>query len=255
MDIVESSLLQAEVEQFGSGLFRGGSGPDDQTRKARDEVNENEKVRDYTAEFSQMKDGENTFWSEYRSRNAFKVDPGCSHRPDKRHNSSSTSKPAKRQKTADNERTGRKRTVRSKEFLESLRKAKSEPFLIELCESASPRIEPGEIFHAKSINSDTSPSCTCPYFLMKKKNRQQVCKHMLWVLVKVLNQQHESYLLQQTSFTRSEVDAIFKEAPALIPLHLRKERNKTNQDSSSILTALEDEAIFKVQNHCYKYGK
>lgn len=57
------------------------------------------------------------------------------------------------------------------------------------------------------------PSCTCPVGIFHKKNKEQLCKHALYVLHNVLKAPNR--LKQQNAFLTSELKEMFGNAPAL----------------------------------------
>lgn len=57
------------------------------------------------------------------------------------------------------------------------------------------------------------PSCTCPVGIFTKKNREQCCKHVLYVLYNVLKAPDE--LKYQNAFLTSELRVLFANAPPM----------------------------------------
>ena len=155
--------------------------------------------------------------SGFSSKDTFPVDPGCSHRPDKRAPSGKAEQSASSSKKAKNDdtREERKRTTRSKQFLSSLSKAKHEPFALK--NKPKSKISRKTVFKVYSINSgkvydvkvDKSPSCTYYYFAANDRNRRQVCKHMIWVYLYVLKVPVSNDVIQQIALTDAEVETIF----------------------------------------------
>ena len=58
-----------------------------------------------------------------------------------------------------------------------------------------------------------SPSCSCPYFQTRAKNTTQICKHIIWVYIKVLNISQDNDLTQQTALKPEELRTIVEQAP------------------------------------------
>ena len=146
----------------------------------------------------------------------FDVDPGCSHRPDKR-------KSPKTSGRDSNAREGRKRTKRSKEFLNSLSKAKSQPFHLE--NNPSDVMSPALIFSVHSLTSKntyeakigTTLSCTCHHFTWKDRSRVQVCKHLIWLHLFVLGVREDDDVIMQVSLTPKELVDIY-DGHRLVPI-------------------------------------
>ena len=58
------------------------------------------------------------------------------------------------------------------------------------------------------------PSCTCP---SKSKKPDQICKHLIWVYLYVLEIGEQRNLIQQVGLTKSELSKMFKDAPVNVP--------------------------------------
>ena len=213
MDTVESAITEAEINNFIDGSFSGGSGPNQETRNQRRQEKTQSKAHAFAYEFKLFKSSGDFGWANYNTDVHFDVDPNSGHRPDKRRQEPAKGYQGHAKKKCSNDiRPERKRTNRSKEFQESLKKALNEPFILEKTDGDLIRISIGYSFKVYSINSQTTysviidqnPRCTCPYFMKKPKNRKQICKHILWVYIRVYRLPENSSILQQTALTKAE---------------------------------------------------
>ena len=90
----------------------------------------------------------------------------------------------------------------------------SETFYVDIDCKESRRLQPETSYPVYSINTrntysvriNSSPQCACPYFMIKPKNRLQICEHIIWVYLTVLHQPEGSELLHQTALTVSELN-------------------------------------------------
>jgi hypothetical protein len=166
----------------------------------------------------------------FNTKESFPVDPGCSHRPDKRASNCKKSEEGKAKRARSDglreekeKREEKKRSTRSQQFLSSFKKAKHEPF--KLRNKPKCRISPKTVFKVFSVNTGKlynvevkkSPSCSCEYFSSNDRSRRQVCKHLIWVYLYVLQVHESSEVIQQVALTDQEVKNIFAGANEFAP--------------------------------------
>ena len=114
MDVVESALIEAEMERFSDSSYKGGSGLEAKEKEGRNRTKNNINVEAYQEEFKIMDATGEFSWVNF-SQAAFHVDAGCTHRPDKRRNDSKKAQSNKRTRTESDERAcGRRRKNKSK---------------------------------------------------------------------------------------------------------------------------------------------
>ena len=90
---------------------------------------------------------------------------------------------------------------------------------------------------------DQNPRSTCPYFMKKARNHKQICKHILWVYVRVYHLPENSSILQQTTLTKAECQDILKSVPSFVPINLCQQKVQANEHHSH-LTSRELDALF-----------
>jgi hypothetical protein len=220
-DTVESLMLETEFECFKAGTFKGGDGPDFHTREQKERVEQMRRARVYAEEI--RKGGETISEGQNSCQNASDsfTPTSSSHRPDKRSSSSEHPTSFKKHKGSQ-QREAKWRQTRSKVFQQSLKKVKNEPFQL-----VSANLGKHE-FMVYSVNSrntylvsvTTTPHCECPFYIIKQNNTQQICKHILWVYLFVLEIPEESKLINQVALLKSEVLELTSNAPAVIPPRL-----------------------------------
>ena len=91
------------------------------------------------------------------------------------------------------------------------------------------------------VSVATTPQCECPFFIVKQKNTQQICKHILWVYLFVLDIPEKSHLINQVALLESEVLELTSNAPAVIPPRLFRQsstsvtsKHNTNLSESNV---------------------
>ena len=226
----------------------------DQIKKLeiKDSKKKQSKAHAFAYEFKLFKSSGDFGWANYNTDVHFDVDPNSSHRREQRRQ-----EPAKRyqghakKKCSNDIRPERKRTNRSQQFQESLKKALNEPFILEKTDGDLIRISIGYSFKVYSINSQTTysviidqnPRCTCPYFMKKPRNRNQIRKHILSVYVRVYWLPENSSLLQKTALIKAECQDILKGAPSFVPISLCQQKVQANEHHSH-LTSRELDALF-----------
>lgn len=128
-----------------------------------------------------------------------------------------------------------------------MKRAKQEPFLVELnSQSDNLNLDLIIVYSVNtskvySVKISREPTCTCPYFTLKKKCRQQICKHIIWVYLSIVNLPENTTLIFQTSLTSNELQMVRYKAPKFVPVDLRRKNDKQSLN----LTELEIEAMLK----------
>ena len=87
------------------------------------------------------------------------------------------------------------------------------------------RISSKTVFKVYSVNTGKlydvevkkSPLCSCDYFASNDRSRRQVCKHLIWVYLYVLQVPQSSDVIQQVALTDQEVKNIFEGANEFAP--------------------------------------
>lgn len=236
-DTVEALMLESELECFKEGTFKGGDGPDINSREQKQRFEQMRRAREYAEELA--KGRENVTQGQGSRQNASDgfYATNSSHRPDKRRSSHGGSGSFKKQKGASTQQRGGKwRQQRSKAFQQSFKKAKDEPFQLD---SASLAEREFRVYSVNSRNTylvsiTNTPQCECPFFAVKQNNTQQVCKHILWVYLFVLGVPEESRLINQVALLESELLELFSNTPAIVPLKLfRKSSSSSGMPSTS----------------------
>ena len=237
-DICDAILLEAALEEIGEGKMVVGTGPDERTRIAREHNHQATRAKEYSTQILQMIDV-----VEQKRQGTiadFSIEPNAAHRPDKW---VVNQKLQKRQRTdtafredtvlvdstsseSDNcgsasrsKRRARYRRKRSKAFEQSFSQAQGSKLILSSYKNSGEDIT----CTVKSMNDmyeviiSRSPSCSCPYFQTRAKNTTQICKHIIWVYIKVLNISHDNDLIQQTALKPEELRTIVEQAPKAIP--------------------------------------
>ena len=238
-DIVDAILTELQLEEIGTGTLAPFRGPDEATRQARDFQDQTRRAAEYASTIQKVaKDLES-------ASKSFTVDPLSTHRPDKwkcakkrqrvsihevraraeviRLNSSSSEEENDQINTFE-KRSKRRRPRRSKRFNDSLQKALEQSFkLLDYTKD-----ELGIYCTVKgledtySVTITNTPSCTCPYYVYKPNNVAQICKHLIWVYVKIIGLSVDDDVIQQVAFDRQELKRILEKAPsglAIPPIH------------------------------------
>lgn len=196
-DTVESLMLETEFECFEAGTFKGHC-PDIDNREQKERVEQMRRARAYAEQIAKESETISEGQNSRQNASAFFTPTNSSHRPDKR--SSSSERPTSFKKHKGSQQRGAKwRQTRSKAFQQSLKKAKNEPYQL-----VSANVGKNE-FMVYSVDSRntylvsvaTTPQCECPFLSLSKNNTQQICKHILWVYLFVLDIPEESRLINQ----------------------------------------------------------
>ena len=85
--------------------------------------------------------------------------------------------------------------------------------------------------------------------MKKLRNRKQICKHILWVYVRVYRLPENSCILQQNALTKAECQDILKSAPSFVPINLCQQKVQANEHYSH-LTSGELDALLWSTAHC-----
>lgn len=112
---------------------------------------------------------------------------------------SSSSEEESQQSDIVNNRSKRRRAKRSKRFNESLNRALTERFAV-----MSYKKDGQGIYCSVRGLQDTYlmtvnnvPSCTCPYYMYRPNNSDQICKHLIWTYVNVIGLSEDDESIHQ----------------------------------------------------------
>lgn len=237
-DICDSILLEAALEEIGEGKMVVGTGPDERTRIAREHNHQNTRAKEYSNQILQMIDV-----VEQKRQGAiadFNIEPNATHRPDKwvgkqrskkrKHTvtasrkdtilvDSTSSESDESGSSSRSKRGARYRHKRSKTFEQSFSQARGSKLLLSSYKKSAEDITCTikNMSDMYEVIISRSPSCSCPYFKTRAKNTTQICKHIIWVYIKVLNISQDDDVIQQTALKPEELRTIIEQAPETIP--------------------------------------
>lgn len=125
---------------------------------------------------------------------------------------------AKKQKKVQEHRGSRKRG-RSQTYNHSLEKGMVTDLKVvdyqKLQNQITCRVKSRQNTYTVELNSE--PSCSCPFYHFKMKNSRQVCKHLIWVYLNIARLSKEDQRMQQTRLTVSELNDVIKRCPSDLP--------------------------------------
>jgi hypothetical protein len=239
-DIAEAIHIERQIENYKSGLYRGGTGPSAYSRQEHNYYSQMRRAEQYASEVLKTATSEGN-----SGGNVYLLDPHCSHRPTRpsKRQFNSNAKKEKQPKKArisshlqnseieqlssssseelslppKDKRNARYRGQRSKAFEVSLAKAKQVRRTLQLTqvmdlgEERVYSITRAVYAHENEaptyyVKIGKDPSCSCPY----SQKTTNICKHRLWVLLFLFEVEEDSYLLHQKAFTPTEVKEMFQ---------------------------------------------
>lgn len=120
---------------------------------------------------------------------------------------------------ASSKRLKRRRSKRSKRFQSSLSKALREKFelLSNRKENLGIYCDVKGIQDTYFVTISNNPSCNCPYYLCKQNNVVQICKHLVWVYVRIIGLSTDDDAIHQVSQDGRELKRILGKAPHFTP--------------------------------------
>ena len=65
--------------------------------------------------------------------------------------------------------------------------------------------------------------------MKKARNHKQICKHILWVYVRVYHLPENSSILQQTTLTKAECQDILKSVPSFVLINLCQQKSTSKR--------------------------
>lgn len=215
-DIVESIHIERQLEQYKSGLYRGGTGPSAYSRQEQNYHSQMRRADQYASDVLKLHTGQPDDVD--GTDTMYPLDPNCSHRPTRptkrksdlkrkqikkirisshlqdteieQLSSSSSEVPSPPSSQQKVKRSARYRGQRSKAFEFSLERAKNmknvlrltqvldlgEEIIFSVTRPIYTHEDEAPTYHVK-IGKD--PSCSCPY----SQKSTTICKHMLWVML------------------------------------------------------------------------
>ena len=242
-DVTDSVLLEKAWFRQSQGDKVYGAGPTQtqlRQRENNNQVSRAEQIVEEMGIYCYSDNGNNVESREDANRRAI-IDPKCSHRPTKttkrKRNDSSVNKTKKRRhmsmfddtdeyssSSSDNSspKDSRPRVFRKTKsfvFQRSLDEAKRKKHEMAVKKTLSTSSDERRYAISSSgkgyeVSVGQIPSCTCPF---KSKKPDQICKHLVWVYLYVLEIGEQSNLIQQVGLTKSEVNKMFKDAPVNVP--------------------------------------
>ena len=244
-DISEFIEVEAALEGMKDGTFPGGCGPNQETRTARQYAQQEKRAKEYAERIKLQKErriGPSNKNRREEAQETFVPEPGSTHRPDKSRQPKRSTHAAKRQKPW--------RPTASELFTETQKKAKSDPIKLVSTKHID-NLERTYTVRGKGginyvVRVSCSPSCTCPYYVSKPRGRDQICKHIVFVYINVLNLDCNDPLIWQVALVPHEVEKLFSSTQS--STHNSPPDNISHETPESpkiiILTQAEQMAIF-----------
>lgn len=219
-DVAEAIMLSKKLAAFRYGSYSGGRHRSQTVRQQTSHSQQVARAKAFGDEVAnESMDG--TLYENAEKSRASPVDKNCSHRATKRKrktnivtieselqsSSSEDDTSTVSPQSGDTYRKVRFRPTPSKAFLRSLELAKKGTFT--LLDSN----DMGKNKRTFSVRSDSNtynvcisdtPTCDCPY-----ATNANVCKHVIFVLMKYFNVKSDDYKLHQKALTSQEVEGIF----------------------------------------------
>ena len=229
-DVRDNIQLETEYKRFKQGTGNGGNGPSISDRERKENAVEITRAHSLGRELTRDDLADSDIVRDH-------VPPKVISNPHDKHNASVKRGPRR----SEGQRSGRFRPTRSKIFLNRLHKANDEMNCIKLqdCSTTGDTMSFTLVTKSSSIYKvriGTKHSCQCVDFA--KNNQNELCKHIIWVLLFACNVPQESELLQQVFLTEAESCEILSNTPTDIPEHLRYVVGRKNQNRKDIVKSL-----------------
>lgn len=251
-DVADSVKFARHLKLIGNGSLAPATGVTHSIIEAREREMQRRKAISYGQELTA--DSNLTLHREAEDRNAFKIDPKCKHRHDKRARNSkspqnenqtmrksaydgSTSNPSdlsgsssedlpdkesERIPELTTKRGGRFRKNRSKQFQKNLAKAKHQTSRISVVTSRN--IDTSHRVYVISSAQVEDHSCTYEVHVSREpscscpqglKAKKEICKHIIWVYLFVLGVPESSSLLNQVYLAEEETRKMLDNVPPI----------------------------------------
>ena len=229
-NIVDAILTEEQMQEIGSGAMALLRGPYEATRKARKFEEQKQRAKEYASTIKEI------------AKNLVSAAQSCTresdstHRPDKRRSSAkrlcvsiqhvraraeeiclylASSEEESQRCDIVNNRSKRRRAKRSKRFNESLNRALTERFAV-----TSYKKDGQGIYCSVRGLQDTYlvtvtdiTSCTCPYYMYRPNNSDQIFKHLIWTYVNVIGLSEDDESIHQVFLNSQELKRILKKTP------------------------------------------
>ena len=229
-DIVDAIPTEVQMQEIGSGAMAPLRGPDEATREAREFEEQKQRAKEYASTIQEIAKNLES------AAQSFTVESDSTHRPDKRRSSakrlrvsiqhvraraeeirlySSSSEEESQQSDIVNNRSKRRRTKRSKRFNQSLNRALTERFAVTSYKKDGQGIycSVRGLQDTYLVTVNNFPSCTCPDYMYRPNNSDQICKHLIWTYVNVIGLSEDDESIHQVFLNSQELKRILKKAP------------------------------------------